>query len=168
MTARSSSTAVATSDSALTGFELTSLAQDVADQPVVLAERDADGKVLATYKLGPALATGEIVSGAAAQVDQAGQWEVKLSIKEGDPIGLFNQAAELCNSKSEACAAGQLAIVVDSEVVSAPTISQPSYDPDQTVISGRFSEHEAKDLALKLRFGSLPVALELVSHSTDH
>src|SRR5262249_34103407 len=45
------------------------------------------------------------------------------------------------------------------KVLSAPTIQQPSYDRDKVSISGSFDEGEAKDLALVLRYGSLPVVL---------
>jgi preprotein translocase subunit SecD len=45
-------------------------------------------------------------------------------------------------------------------VVSAPTIQQASFQRDQIQISGSFTESEAKDLALVLRYGSLPVNLE--------
>ena len=51
--------------------------------------------------------------------------------------------------------------MVRSGVVSAPTIQQPSYERDQISISGSFNEGEAKNLALVLRYGSLPVALEV-------
>ena len=61
---------------------------------------------------------------------------------------------------------GQLAIVLDSVVQSAPSINEPSYEADQIQISGSFTESEAKDLALVLRYGSLPVELERQSVQT--
>jgi preprotein translocase subunit SecD len=51
-------------------------------------------------------------------------------------------------------------------VQSAPTIQEPSYTKDQIQISGSFTEGEAKDLALVLRYGSLPVELERQSVQT--
>ena len=156
-------TTVAPTDTSVppvTGFELTPRDQDLPDQPVVLPQNDDKGKIESTYQLGPALATGRIVSGATAQLDQAGKWQVRLSIKGGDAIDSFNRAATLCNTKAAECPSGQLAIVLDSEVVSAPTISEPIYQRDEIVISGSFTEKEVKDLALVLRYGSLPVTLE--------
>ena len=44
--------------------------------------------------------------------------------------------------------------------MSAPEIQQPSFARDEIQISGDFTESEAKDLALVLRYGSLPVELE--------
>lgn len=160
-TAPDTTTTTAPIDELPTGFELTPREDDVADQPVTLAEDDDDGEVAFTYQLGPAGATGEIVSTASAVLDQAGQWTVALEIRGGDSIGLFNAMAAQCFSKTETCPSGQLAIVLDSKVVSAPTIQQASFERDQIQISGSFTESEAKDLALVLRYGSLPVALEV-------
>ncbi|HEX4868911.1 MAG TPA: protein translocase subunit SecD [Acidimicrobiales bacterium] len=144
-----------------TGFELTPREQDLPDQPVVLAETDDNGKVVSTYQLGPSVATGKIVSGAQASLDQTGQWIVRLDIK-GSQIDAFNaNAAAPCYSRQATCPQGALAIVLDSRVVMAPNIQQPSYKADQISISGSLSEAEAKDLALVLRYGSLPVALEI-------
>jgi preprotein translocase subunit SecD len=144
-----------------TGFELTPREEDQPDQPVVLAERDEDGDVVNTYQLGPTAATGEIVADAAAELDPSGQWTVRLEIKGGEGIASFNAIAGQCNARAAGvCPSGQLAIVLDSNVVSAPTISQPSYQRDEIQISGNFTEGEAKDLALVLRYGSLPVNLE--------
>lgn len=146
----------------ITGFELTPREKDLPDQPVNLAEvSSATKKVTATYQLGPAGATGKIVQTATATLSQAGKWAVALEIKGGSSISLFNAMAGECFSKAPTCPSGQLAIVLDSVVVSAPTIQQASFQRDQIQISGNFSEAEAKDLALVLRYGSLPVALEV-------
>ena len=62
---------------------------------------------------------------------------------------------------SETCPTGQLAIVLDSVVKSAPTIQQAVVrGATRSRSRGSFSESEAKDLALVLRYGSLPVNLE--------
>jgi preprotein translocase subunit SecD len=143
-----------------TGFELTPPEGDVPDQPVVLAEYDDSNKVTTTYQLGPSAATGQIVSTASAELDQSGKWSVKLVVKGGSGIDTFNAIAAECFNKTQTCPSGQLAIVLDSRVISAPTIQQPSFQRDQIQISGSFSESEAKNLALVLRYGSLPVNLE--------
>lgn len=144
----------------VTGFELTPREDDLADQPVVLAEYDENQKVTATYQLGPSAATGKIVSTAAAELSQTGEWSVRLEIKGGASIDAFNAIAGECFAGVPTCPSKQLAIVLDSRVVSAPTIQQASFQRDQIQISGSFSESEAKDLALVLRYGALPVTLE--------
>nr|MCS5681237.1 SecD/SecF family protein translocase subunit [Acidimicrobiales bacterium] len=50
-------------------------------------------------------------------------------------------------------------IVLDGVVESAPTINATEFN-GQAVISGSFDEAEAKNLALVLRFGALPVEFE--------
>ena len=143
------------------GIELTPREEDLPEATVILAELDDDGEPTLIYQLGPSLATGEIVADADAQLDDAGQWRVALEMKGGAAgIDLFNAIAAQCNPPSPTCPTGQLAIVLDSEVQSAPTIDSPSFAADQITISGTFTESEAKDLALVLRYGRLPVTLE--------
>jgi preprotein translocase subunit SecD len=160
-TAPGETTTTTTGEPGLTGLELTPREEDDPAAQVTLAEYDDDGEVIFTYQLGPAVATGQIVGDARAELGLTGEWTVALEIKGGD-IGDFNaDAAAPCFSRLATCPSGQLAIVLDSRVVMAPTIQQPSYQPDQIQISGNLSESEAKDLALVLRYGSLPVALEI-------
>src|SRR5690606_34945748 len=98
---------------------------------------------------------------------QSSQWVVSPVFKGGDQgIGLFNAIAAQCyEGTPQVCPAtaagpGQLAIVLDGRVISAPTINTPSFAADQISISGTFTEGEAKDLATSLRYGALPVELE--------
>ncbi|MGH9193083.1 MAG: protein translocase subunit SecD [Acidimicrobiales bacterium] len=141
---------------------LTSRQDDTADATVTLPGKDDEG----VFQLGPTLATGQIVSSARAEIPQ-GQWLVALSMKGGaDGIDKFNEIAAQCNPPSAVCPTGRLAIVLDSVVQSAPTINEPSYSQDDITISGSFGEDEAKDLALVLRYGSLPVELERQSVQT--
>ncbi len=143
----------------LEGLELTDPTDDVAEEPVTLAEYDDDGNEVLRYRLGPTEATGGILSGADARLDGVATWFVGVTIK-GDSIDQFNDIAFRCFNRDATCPTGQLAIVLDSQVQSAPNINEPSFAPDQISISGSFTEGEAKDLALVLRYGSLPVELE--------
>ncbi len=145
--------------SGLAGLDLTPTDQDVADQPVTLAEYDKDNNEVLRYQLGPTAVKGDIISSAQAQLEGVGQWVVGLHVK-GDRIDEFNKIAGDCYNKAADCPSGQLAIVLDSRVVSAPSINAPSFAADRISISGSFTEGEAKDLALVLRYGSLPVELE--------
>ena len=129
---------------------------DAADATVVLD--DATGDV--RYELGPTLATGRIVETASATLNN-GAWQISLTMRGGeDGIDLFNDIAAQCVSVQATCPSGALAIVLDSVVQSAPQIQQASFERDQISITGDFSESEAKDLALVLRYGALPVELE--------
>ncbi len=59
----------------------------------------------------------------------------------------------------------QLAIVLDNEVISAPTI-QSAIMGGSGVITGNFSSEEANSLALMLRSGALPAPLEILEERT--
>ena len=59
----------------------------------------------------------------------------------------------------------RLAIVLDGQVVSAPSINEP-ITTGSGIISGSFSFQEATDLALLLRSGALPTPLKIVEERT--
>ncbi|MDC1130564.1 protein translocase subunit SecD [Pelagibacteraceae bacterium] len=59
----------------------------------------------------------------------------------------------------------RLAIVLDGEIVSAPSINE-SITSGNGMISGNFSFQEATDLALLLRSGALPTPLKVVEERT--
>lgn len=146
----------------LADAELTTRAENVAESTVVLAQFDDDGTELSRFELGPAVMTGQALRGAQAVLDpQSSRWVVNPQFKSGSPgIDDLNAIAPACVSQSPECPSGRLAIVLDQEVISAPSISVASFEPDQIQISGAFGEREAKDLALVLRYGALPVVLE--------
>ena len=140
-------------------------ANDDATQQVILP---AKGSKLVRYVLGPAFLTGDGVNTADAQFDQSGsQWAVRLQLKGGSKgIDAFNTMAAKCYSGSSpecpgsGSSRGAIAIVLDSEVVSAPQINAPTFQADQIQITGNFKQSDAKDLALVLRYGALPVKLK--------
>ncbi|HEX9993754.1 MAG TPA: protein translocase subunit SecD [Acidimicrobiales bacterium] len=137
-----------------------------ADDPeaeVIFPGREGDPT---RYVLGPSQLTGEALNTADARFDEtSGEWGVFPEFS-GDGIASFNAVAGQCFNREQTCPTQQLAIVLDGVVQSAPTIQEPSFQPDQIRISGAFSEGEAKDLALVLRYGALPVELERQSVQT--
>jgi preprotein translocase subunit SecD len=134
----------------------TTRANNKADAVVILPDKD---KTNGRYELGPAGAVGKAISSASATISSTGQWSVDLSMTSTG-INAFNEVAGRCYNHDQTCPTGQLAIELDGVVQSAPTIQAPSFKRDQINISGSFSQTEAKDLALVLRYGSLPVQLE--------
>jgi preprotein translocase subunit SecD len=107
------------------------------------------------YVLGPAQLTGRSVHSAVAQQSSIGQWVVNYTLtKTGSP---------LWDSVAEKNFHALLAIELDGVVQSAPLIqpSQASFTSfdGQGEISGQFTEQSAKNLALAMQFGSLPVRL---------
>ncbi|HEV7535801.1 MAG TPA: protein translocase subunit SecD [Acidimicrobiia bacterium] len=125
--------------------------QDLPDKEVVLPIRKgSDNQGASRLALGPALMTGKDVKSASAQFQS--EWTVHLSFT-GDGFSTFNKIAAQYVGK-------QIAIVLDGVVQSYPVIKNAKFDTNDVVISGSFKEKEAKDLALVLRYGALPVPLE--------
>ena len=107
-----------------------------------------DGDNTNCYRLPDEPAAGtEIVEGAEAAVDPtSSRWQVDLVFTEVG-IAAFNDVAAICSQYGAACPVGQLALLVDGEVVTAPTMMEPSFERDQIVVSGEFSRDEAEALA---------------------
>lgn len=141
--------------------ELTPPEDQTPDGEVTLAGEDGT-----IYRLGPVALTGTAVEGATAGLSSGGEWTVNPSFKEGeDGIDLFNEVAARCYAGDTTCPAlaeggrGLLGIILDDEVLSAPSINVASFRRDEIQISGSFDRESAESLAVALRFGSLPIEL---------
>ena len=137
------------------------------DQIVVEAQYqviDGERFEVARYRLGPASLTGAGLESASASIDERGQWVVRPSFKPGiEGIDSFNTTAAACFARSAQCPTGLFAITLDAEVISALGVQAAAFARDEIVISGGFTERTAKDLATVLRYGALPVQLEIQS-----
>ncbi len=103
------------------------------------------------YIVGPALLTGSALQSAYAGVDSSGTWSVSFSLTSaGSPK--FDAIATKYYQQ-------QLAIVLDGIVESAPTINAKTFG-GQGNITGSFTQAQAQDLALVLKYGALPVQLQ--------
>ncbi len=150
-TAAPPATAAAPGSAAAAGAAADTQAEPPAE--VVLPEKDRDGRVVARYRLGPAQVTGRAMSGARAVVNPTtGAWGVEFSLTSEGTKAWNDMAAAIGQG-------GQVAIDLDGEVKSAPSLQTTDF-PGKGQITGNFSQREAKDLALVLRYGSLPVQLE--------
>jgi preprotein translocase subunit SecD len=141
--------------------------QATAEATVVLPEIDSKtGKPTRLYELGPAKATGKIVKSATAQPPSGltGDWSVSVTLTS-DGNTLFNELAAACFNATPECPTKAIAIELDNVVKSAPTVQQAQFNGEVS-ITGQFTEQEARDLALVLRFGALPVQLEPQSTQT--
>ena len=139
-----------------------------ADAAVVLPQYDDFRNVAARYQLGPTAVAGDSLEGAVAQYNALAGigWFVAPTFKPGpEGIDLFNEVSLRCHSRLPSCPTGQVAIELDNEVVSAPVVQGGNaffepFERDSITISGGFSEEEARDVALVLDYGALPVELE--------
>jgi preprotein translocase subunit SecD len=123
-----------------------------ADQQVVLPDRARE----ACYVLGPAIVTGKSVGSANAVYDTTQGWVTNVKFKNNDFVDKI--AGPYVNK--------QVAIELDGVVQSAPTIN-PGITGRDVQISGDFTQGEAKDLALVLRYGALPVQFDETKQTVE-
>ena len=142
---------VPTTEAPLTGVVKTT--DDIPDQEVVRpVSKNLLDQGAARLRMTPTLMTGKDVKGANAVYRSGKGWVVLLNFTD-DGFKKFQGVAEQWYTK-------QVAIVLDGEVKSYPTIQTAKFDSNEVEISGNFKEGEAKDLALVLKYGALPVPLE--------
>ncbi|PHX72316.1 MAG: protein translocase subunit SecD [Acidimicrobium sp.] len=119
------------------------------------------------YLLGPLEATGEVFSNdSSAQVD-AGAWVVVAKLRSGAAgADVWNALSTKCFAGGADCPTKAIAIILDGEVISAPTVQTATFDNGSVQISGSFSETEAQDLARVLQFGAVPVKFDIPTVQT--
>jgi hypothetical protein len=76
-------------------------------------------------------------------------WSVQFALNEA-ALRSFNLLAGECFQRGPTCPTGQVAIVVDGNVVTAPVIQQPEYERDAFILSGDFDRDTAEDIAHRL------------------
>ena len=110
------------------------------------------------YVVGPAGASGKVFKNDARADVQTGEWTVVVSLRDGAEGDVqWNKMAAACFNRTEVCPTGQLAMVLDGTVISAPTVNEPEFTGGSVQISGSFTAEEAQDLAKILEFGAVPV-----------
>jgi len=124
-----------------------------------------DQQGFSKYVMQPAFIEGVSVTDANAQLTQQGiGWVVTLEFDSEGARALADASTELsalpeCGTGATPCNA--FAIVLDGVVVSAPRFNEPIIG-GQAQIEGDFNAQEARDLANVLKYGALPVTLEVV------
>ncbi len=112
------------------------------------------------YLLDPAAVQGtEIATAQAGLGQQGGGWEVNLTFTATGAQQFATVTGQLAQKQPPQ---NQFAITLDGLVQSAPSVSQAIIG-GSAVITGAFSADEAKALANVLKYGSLPVSLEVSS-----
>jgi preprotein translocase subunit SecD len=97
--------------------------------------------------------TGKDLRQVAVSQDQLGQYIIQFE--------LTSEGAKIFAEHTAANVGKHLTIVLDKQVISSPVIN--SEIPDgQGIIQGSFTSESANALAVQLRYGSLPVPLEVV------
>jgi SecD/SecF fusion protein len=138
---------------------------------------DLSGRVLpdesgTRLRLAESAFTGDEVDDAEAIVDPlaGAAWQVSISFRDegGDRWAQLTADAACAQVGAPQ---RRVAIVLDEEVISSPEV-----DPEiqcgtgitggETIITGNFSQQGAKDLALLIRAGALPVPVDVVEQRT--
>lgn len=111
--------------------------------------------------VGPPGGTGEVFAQGSATVDidqGTGGWVVNVDLRSDGQI-IWNGLAQQCFNRTSTCPSGQLAIVLDDVIQSAPTVQTDNF-PGSVQISGNFTEDEVRSLARTLNRGAFPVPVE--------
>lgn len=136
-----------------------------ADGELVLT--DEDGTAI---RVGPRALTGEAVGDARATLDPAGGWVVEIDFR-GEGGNAWEKLTGTAACEPAGDPKRRIAIVLDRDVISSPQVGEDvacnqGIGGGTTVITGRFTERQAKDLALLVRAGALPVPVEVVEQRT--
>ncbi len=107
------------------------------------------------YLLGPVVLSGKDLVNAEMAPDSLGRMGVSIEFNS-DGARLFEEATGRMVGK-------QLAIVLDNVVISAPVV-QDRISGGRAQITGRFTADEAGRLAIMLKAGALPVAVEIAEN----
>ena len=126
---------------------------------IVTCDREGTAK----YLLEPAFIKGTSITNATAELAQGGAgWVVNLEFDSEGADALSEISNRLVSLPSPQ---NQFGIVLDGLVVSSPFFQQPIND-GRAQISGSFTPEEAKNLAQVLKFGALPLTLDIASVET--
>ncbi|MGA8988743.1 protein translocase subunit SecD [Aeromicrobium sp.] len=118
--------------------------------------------------VGKPLLDGNGVKDASAQTEQQGlgQWLVNVDFNGQGRTGWKQLVSDACANPA---AGNRVAIVLDTEVISSPGVVPElcaSGGGSSTSISGDFTQASAKDLAVLIKGGALPVPVETVEQRT--
>jgi preprotein translocase subunit SecD len=103
------------------------------------------------------LLTGDAIKDAKVSLDRFNEPYISLTFD--------SQGARIFERITEANVKKRLAIILDNNVYSAPVI-QERISGGKAQITGRFTDAEAKDLAIVLRAGSLPAPVKILEQRT--
>ncbi|MFE0646256.1 protein translocase subunit SecD [Streptomyces sp. NPDC058877] len=130
-------------------------------EPIVACGEDAPG-AWSKYLLGPAEVDGKDVDDAKGVFDQQrGMWIVTMDFTDGGSKKFQSITSKL---SQQADPQNRFAIVLDGEVVSAPSVRQTLSASAE--ISGNFNQQSAQDLGNILSYGALPLTFQTQSVDT--
>ncbi|MFM8810928.1 MAG: protein translocase subunit SecD [Actinomycetota bacterium] len=126
-----------------------------------------EGDAGAVFLVGPAGASGQVFNNDASADITTGNWVVTVGLRDG-ALGedLWNALTTKCFNREPSCPTGQIAIVLDGKVISAPVVQEAVFTGGNVQITGDFTEAEARDLAKILEYGAVPVRFDVATVQT--
>jgi protein-export membrane protein SecD len=152
--------------------EITEATDDSVNDQEVVYPSGQEGETGTLYRLAPAKLTGDVVTRAEAVVDTtSGAWNVSITMNDSGSGIWQDFTGELACLRDEGDPVkSQVAIVLDGKVESAAGMQTPGaggngVECNKGISGGQTQidvgdQAEAKDLALVLRTGALPITLE--------
>ena len=135
------------------------IVDDNPDKPLITCGTGDEAGI--KYLLSSALIEGTDLKSAAAEIPQQQvNWVVSLAFNGTGTDEFTKISRELYNTD------GQFAVVLDGQVLSAPTMNGLITN-GQAQISGNFTEATAMSLATSLKFGALPISFDDAGTQTD-
>ncbi len=120
-------------------------------------ETPADPQSPDADRVWPTVMTGQTLSGVQVSRNEIGQYAVAFSLNDEGTRIFADYTTQNVGSF--------LGIVLDKQVISAPTVQTPITDGNGQ-ITGNFTLETANQLAIQLRYGSLPIPLKVVETKT--
>ena len=112
----------------------------------------------AKFLLSPTIIEGTQLQDASSGIPPQGVGYVVTLDFDGSATDVFGDVTAGINQTGR-----QFAIVLDGQVLSAPTVSNGAIRTGQAQISGNFTQDSARQLANSLRYGALPLSFTLDS-----
>ncbi|MDQ3616812.1 MAG: protein translocase subunit SecD [Actinomycetota bacterium] len=138
---------------------------DAQDEQIV---RDEDGQ---RVRIGPVAVPGDEVTGADPGSDpsQGAGWYVTVDFKGSGERWRELTAEAACNPPGDP--RRRVAILLDTQIISSPQVSESvqcgaGIPGGSTQITGDFTSEEAKELAILIEGGALPVPVEIIEQRT--
>lgn len=108
--------------------------------------------------------TGAMLKGAEVSSDTGGTWKVDMEFTDEGATAFKDITGQLADTGRITGVTQSLAIVLDGIVESAPSVKE-EIDGGRAEITGRFTSEQARDLALVLQTGALPLDFEILGQN---
>jgi hypothetical protein len=115
--------------------------------------------------LGPVLNTGApLVSASLVGIEDKPSIDLMLTLPG---VAAMQRASAACFAMTEDCPTGQMAIVLDGEVIAAPSPPAPTFSTPNLVLAGPFTLEDAAAITGTVAAGTLPAPLSVAERLVE-